>query len=140
MSRTTRRQILKTSLRGGLATLAAPGAFATALSQAGEAAGDAGKGLQSVRIGLHCGGWDSRPLGELFGAAHELGYDGVELAPPWQEKKYDMEDVYRMPLAAGTTLAPAQQRNLESLERFAWTFPFWATTDVEPAGHLELFG
>jgi sugar phosphate isomerase/epimerase len=60
-----------------------------------------------VKIGLHCAGWDPRPLSELFAAAHELGYDGVELAPPWQEKKYDMEELYRMLVAAGTTLAPA---------------------------------
>lgn len=107
MSRTTRRQILKTSVQAGLATLAAPGAFATGLSYAGEGAGNAAKGLQSVKIGLHCAGWDSRPLSELFAAAHELGYDGVELAPPWQEKKYDMENVYRMIVKAGTALAPA---------------------------------
>jgi len=107
MSRTTRRQILESSLRAGLAALAAPGAFATELSHAGEAASDAAKGLQSVKIGLHCAGWGSRPIGELFAAAHELGYDGVELAPPWQEKTYDMEELYRMLVAAGTTLAPA---------------------------------
>jgi sugar phosphate isomerase/epimerase len=65
------------------------------------------KGLRAVKIGLHCAGWDPRPLSELFAAAHELGYDGVELAPPWQEKKYDMEELYRMLVAAGTTLAPA---------------------------------
>ena len=107
MSRTTRRQLLKTFLQTGLAALTAPGAFATGLSRASEAADSAAKGLQSVKIGLHCAGWDSRSLGELFAAAHELGYDGVELAPPWQEKKYDMEQLYRMLLAAGTTLAPA---------------------------------
>ncbi len=107
MSRTTRRQILKTSLEAGLAALASPGAFVAGLSGAEKAAGNAANGLQSVKIGLHCAGWDPRPLAELFAAAHELGYDGVELAPPWQEKKYDMEKLYRMILAAGTTLAPA---------------------------------
>ena len=102
-----RRQILKTSVRAGLAALAAPGAFVTGRARAGEAAGNPAQGLPSVKIGLHCAGWDSRPISELFAAAHELGYDGVELAPPWQEKKYDMEELYRMLVAAGTTLAPA---------------------------------
>ncbi len=99
--------MLKKCLPAGWAALAVPAALATAMSHTGEAAGGAGGGLSSVKIGLHCAGWDSRPLGELFAAARELGYDGVELAPPWQEKEYDMEDVYRMLLAAGTTLAPA---------------------------------
>lgn len=107
MSRTTRRQILEGSLQAGLAALATPGAMVTQLAHAGETASSTAKALPLVKIGLHCAGWDPRPIGELFAAAHELGYDGVELAPPWQEKKYDMEQLYRMLLAAGTTLAPA---------------------------------
>lgn len=62
---------------------------------------------RSVKIGLHQAGWDPRSLRELFTAAHELGYDGVELAPPWLEKQHDMEEVYRMLVAAGTKPAPA---------------------------------
>ncbi|MFV1965526.1 MAG: sugar phosphate isomerase/epimerase family protein [Pirellulaceae bacterium] len=107
MNRTTRRQVLERSLRAGLAILATPGMMIAGSGHAGETADSTAKGLPSVKIGLHCAGWDPRPIGELFAAAHELSYDGVELAPPWQEKKYDMEQLYRMLLAAGTTLAPA---------------------------------
>lgn len=107
MNRMTRRQILERSLRAGLAALAAPGAMVTQLAHGGETASSTAEGLPSMKIGLHCAGWDARPISELFAAAHELGYDGVELAPPWQEKRYDLEQLYRKLLAAGTTLAPA---------------------------------
>jgi hypothetical protein len=56
---------------------------------------------RTVKIGLHQAGWGTRPLRELFTAARELGYDGVELAPPWLEKKHDMERVYRLLVAPG---------------------------------------
>ena len=62
---------------------------------------------RTVKIGLHQAGWDPRSLRELFTAARELGYDGVELAPPWLEKQHDMEEVYRLLVALGTKPAPA---------------------------------
>ncbi len=77
------------------------------VAKAAHRLGNGGSGLPGVRIGLHCAGWGGRPIAELFRAAHQLGYDGVELAPPWQEKQYDMEELFRTLLAAGTALAPA---------------------------------
>ena len=72
-----------------------------------ESGDNAAAWARSVKIGLHQAGWGSQPLRELFTAACELGYDGVELAPPWLEKKHDMAEVYRLLVAAGTELAPA---------------------------------
>jgi len=107
MNNMTRRQLFQTVVQAGMATWTVSRASSVPPVLASDAARDGANGLQSVKIGLHCAGWDPRPLSELFAAAHELGYDGVELAPPWQEKKYDMEELYRALVAAGTTLAPA---------------------------------
>jgi len=63
--------------------------------------------LRSVKIGLHQAGWAPRPWQELFAAARKLGYDGVELAPPWLEEKHDLTGVYRLLVESGTALAPA---------------------------------
>ena len=107
MNNMTRRQLLQTVVRASMATWTVSRATSVGQVLALDAARNGAKALRSVKIGLHCAGWDPRPLSELFAAAHELGYDGVELAPPWQEKKYDMEELYRTLVAAGTTLAPA---------------------------------
>ncbi|MFQ6042602.1 MAG: sugar phosphate isomerase/epimerase family protein [Candidatus Poribacteria bacterium] len=48
------------------------------------------------KIGLHICGWGERPLPDLLIAARELGYDGVELAPTWLEKSYNLADVDEM--------------------------------------------
>ncbi len=98
----TRRELLK------IASAASVISWAWTTERAGaESDGEAAAWARSVKIGLHQAGWDPRSLRELFTAARELGYDGVELAPPWLEKQHDMEEVYRLLLAAGTKPAPA---------------------------------
>ncbi len=101
-------RISRRELLGGMAAGAAAWAWAAQRSGAGAESDDkAAAWARSVRIGLHQAGWDPRSLRELFTAACELGYDGIELAPPWLEKHHDMEEVYRLLVAAGTKLAPA---------------------------------
>ena len=102
-SNITRREFLKT---GAAAAGVVSSAWGAERSWA-ESDDNTAAWARSVKIGLHQAGWDPRALRELFTAARELGYDGVELAPPWLEKHHDMEEVYRMLVAAGTKVAPA---------------------------------
>ena len=100
--RVTRRELLRSATAAGVVLWA----WGAELSRAGTD-DNAAAWARTVGIGLHQAGWGSRPLRELFVAARELGYDGVELAPPWLEKRHDMEEVYRQLTDAGTKLAPA---------------------------------
>jgi inosose dehydratase len=99
--RVSRRELLGRMAAGVAAWIC------TAERSRAQSDGNAAAWARKVKIGLHQAGWGTRPLRELFTAARELGYDGVELAPPWLEKKHDMEKVYRLLVAAGTGLAPA---------------------------------
>lgn len=58
------------------------------------------------KIGLHSCGWGERPLPDVLVAAGELGYEGVELAPAWLEKKYDTAEVDRMLREHGVPTVP----------------------------------
>jgi len=98
----TRRELLKIAPAASVVSWV----WAAGRSSA-ESDDNAAAWARSVKIGLHQAGWDPRTLRELFTAARELGYDGVELAPPWLEKQHDMEEVYRLLVAAGAGLAPA---------------------------------
>lgn len=59
-----------------------------------------------IRIGLHSCGWGDRPLPDVLIAAHELGYDGVELAPAWLRRSYEMDDVDAMLREHGVMTTP----------------------------------
>ncbi|MBT7301442.1 MAG: sugar phosphate isomerase/epimerase [Victivallales bacterium] len=62
----------------------------------------------TIRLGLHMCGWGAQPLPDLLGAARQLGYDGVELAPAWLEKTYDgLGEVDRFLAQERVPLAPA---------------------------------
>ncbi len=100
------RRVSRRELLGETAAGIAAWAWASRRSRA-ESDVDAAAWARTVKIGLHQAGWDPRSLRELFTAARELGYDGVELAPPWLEKYHNMADVYRLLVAVGTKLAPA---------------------------------
>ncbi len=59
-----------------------------------------------MKIGLHMCGWGETPLPDLLVAARDLGYDGVELAPTWLERHYDMADVDAMLREYGVPTVP----------------------------------
>ncbi len=94
----TRRRFLKATLASGLVGAALRPARANNTTA---------DWAESVRIGLHQAGWDRLRLEVFFQTAASLGYDGVELAPPWLEKTHDLEKLLRLLKSAGTRLAPA---------------------------------
>ena len=59
------------------------------------------------KIGLHMCGWGERPLPDLLTAARELRYDGVELAPTWLEKSYDLAEMDKMLREYHVSIVPA---------------------------------
>lgn len=73
------------------------------------------------KIALHMCGWGMRPLPDLLIAASKLGYDGVELAPAWLEKEYDLSEVdimlqeHGMPSAPTVYAGSSNYRNPEIL-------------------------
>ena len=102
----TSRRVSRRGFLGGIAAGAVSWAW-TAQRSGAKSDDKNAAWARTVKIGLHQAGWGARSLREFFTAARELGYDGVELAPPWLEKKHDMEEVRRLVVATGTKVAPA---------------------------------
>ena len=62
----------------------------------------------TIQLGLHMCGWGGRPVPDVFVAAREIGYDGVEMAPAWLEKTYaSLAQIDRFLAHERVPLAPA---------------------------------
>jgi inosose dehydratase len=102
-----RRSFLQTATAAWMARSALPGLLAVGVEESLAAKGGQTGGF-AVKIGLQKAGWGDTPLADFFAAARELGYQGVELAPPWLEKEgYSLDDVDRLLEKSGATLAAA---------------------------------
>jgi len=105
-----RRGFLRNATAAWMARGSLPGFLAMAANNVVAAKGGRteDKRRLSVRVGLQKAGWGDTPLTDFFAAARDLGYEGVELAPPWLEKEgHRMDDVDRLLVKSGTALAPA---------------------------------
>ncbi len=97
------------SRRGFLGTVPAVG-LTGGLSNAAAAEKDRVTAVPhfSARIGLQKAGWGETSLSDFLTAAGSLGYEGVELAPPWLIKDgLTLDDIDHTLAQSKTPLAPA---------------------------------
>lgn len=102
-----RRHFIQTATATWMLRGVLPGLLAMGVDESRAAKGKQMGGL-AAKIGLQKAGWGDTPLADFFAAARDLGYQGVELAPPWLEKEgYSLGDVDRLLENSGTALAAA---------------------------------